>query len=154
DNICRSPSSRVCGGPQSKSAIQETAVGLMAGHRQEASRRGGMKKRHRFRIGVVLAAIVLTIALLRMGLPPDPISRRAYSRIEEGMSEEDVRGIFVLPPGNYATDFYTAVSNEEEGQRKYGKCLDWITDHAMIDVEFDDRGLLLCHPSTTAPPRR
>jgi hypothetical protein len=99
-----------------------------------------MKRQHLFRIGVVLAAIVLAIGLLWIVLPSGQISRTAYSRIQEGMSEKDVLGILVLPPGNYATDFYTAVSQEQEGQTKYGKRLGWIGDQAMINVEFDDRG--------------
>ena len=99
-----------------------------------------MKKRRRFRIGVVLAGIVLVVGLLCIVLPGGPIGRTTYSRIEEGMSEEDVRGILVLPPGNYATDFYRVVSGEEEGQRTHCNRLDWINDDAIISVEFDDRG--------------
>jgi hypothetical protein len=88
----------------------------------------------------VLAAITLSIALFLIVSSRGPITRTAYNRIKEGMSEDEVLGILVLPPGNYSTDFYTAVSEEEEGKRKSSKRLGWIGDEAMIDVEFDDRG--------------
>ena len=99
-----------------------------------------MKTRHAIWLGLILAVIALSIALFLIDWSGGPISRTAYTRINEGMSEADVLGILVVPPGNYSTDFYTAVSNEEEGERRYGKHLWWIGDQAMIDVELDDQG--------------
>jgi hypothetical protein len=55
------------------------------------------------------------------------------------MSKDDVLAIMMLPPGDYTTDFYTSAGEESEGQLQTGRRLWWISNHAMIEVEFDER---------------
>ncbi len=68
-----------------------------------------------------------------------PITRTAYGRIQLGMSKDDVSAIMILPPGDYTTDFYTSVDEQSEGRSRSGRRLWWISNHAMIEVEFDER---------------
>jgi hypothetical protein len=96
-----------------------------------------MKKNHLLWIVSTLAIIVAAIWLLAPS--QGPISRTAYGRIRLGMSRDDVMAIMMVPPGNYATDFHTSVGEVSEGRSKAGVRLWWISDNAMIDVEFDER---------------
>jgi hypothetical protein len=84
-----------------------------------------------------LAAV--TAAIWLFAPTQGPINRKAFSRIQLGMSKADVWAIMMLEPGDYSTDFFTSVDEESEGRSQSGRRLSWISNHAIIDVEFDER---------------
>src|SRR4051812_22734585 len=99
-----------------------------------------MKRRRVLVIGLAVALIITTGALLLYVARRGPISHVAYEQIRVGMTEEDVQAVLVLPPGNHATDFYTAVGKEEQGQKGGGSPQWWTSNIGMIEVEFDAEG--------------
>jgi hypothetical protein len=97
-----------------------------------------MNRKRLFLVTSSLAAILAAIWLFAQS--HGPTSQAAYDHIKQGISGDEVLAIMTDPPGNYATDFYTAVGGVEEGRRRGGRRLTWISDHAMIDVELDEQG--------------
>jgi hypothetical protein len=96
-----------------------------------------VKRKRLFWIISLLTAITAAVWLFapRQG----PISRTAYGRIQLGMSKDDVLAVMMVPPGDYTTDFYTSVGEESEGHLQTGKRLWWISNHALVEVYFDEQ---------------
>jgi hypothetical protein len=88
---------------------------------------------------IVSLLMGITAAFLLFAPSQGSISRMAYNRIQLGMSKDDVLAIMTLPPGNYSTDFYTSVDEESEGRLGTGRGLWWISNHALVEVEFDEQ---------------
>jgi hypothetical protein len=94
-------------------------------------------KRRLLWISFALAVVVAVVVLFT--LADGPVGRASYDKIQVGMSREEVVAIIGLPPGNHATDFYTAVSAERIGHSVGGESLSWISNTGMIEVGLDDQ---------------
>jgi hypothetical protein len=89
-----------------------------------------MKRQRLLWIAVVLSAGVLAMAMLSILWPIEPITRDVYKRIKQGMSEEEVVAILVLPAAREATYDYIL---RDKRLRCFG-------DQVWFEVEFDNHG--------------
>jgi len=94
----------------------------------------------------IVSLLAVIAAVMWLFAPSQgPISRTAYGRIRLGMSENDVLAIMTIPPGSYSSNYSTALHEssdrrfQSDGRTQSGRRSWWISDHAMIEVEYDEQ---------------
>jgi hypothetical protein len=86
--------------------------------------------------GVVLLAVVTVVGQVIPRPRRPQVSREDFSRIEKGMSREEVEAIIGGPPGDYTTRYYFPPPLGSH----YIRWQTWVGDGGMILVRFDEMG--------------
>lgn len=77
-----------------------------------------------------------------MTAPRHNITKEAYANIEVGWSEDRVRALLGVPPGDYITQPAVRSHIGGKGQRT-GHPQDWWSDELGIRIWFDDGGTVV-----------
>ena len=97
-----------------------------------------------FGLGIVAAAVSVSLMVWVTHQPEHRITGRTFANIEKGMTESEVEQILGVPAGNYTREAVATiyplgandlVAGNELVRKEGGK--EWIGNHASIYVRFD-----------------